>query len=162
MERDPAVFLKEALALPPETRAALAASLLESLVEEVDEGAETAWRTEIEGRMAELDSGEVKTVPWPDVCRRLGQHRSAEPLDVRGGLLEIVFMASQQFDFSHLTADERIELAERLWDSLPADAIGPDEAQVLELQRRRAALEADGAPGRPWSEVLDEIERNGA
>ena len=31
MKRDPAVFLKEALAFPPEARAAIAASLLESL-----------------------------------------------------------------------------------------------------------------------------------
>jgi len=162
MERDQPDVLKEALALQPEARADLAASLLESLDEAVDEGSAPAWREEIERRTAELGSGKVRTLPWPDVGRLLRQRRSADPLDVRGGLPEIVLMASHQFDFTHLTADERIELAERLWDSLPADAIGPDEDQVSELRRRRAALEAEHALGRPWSEVLDEIEKSGA
>lgn len=71
-------------------------------------------------------------------------------------------MASRLFDFSHLTPDERIELAEQLWDSLPIDAVGPDDEQIEELRRRRVQLKSDGDPGRPWNEVLDEIERRGA
>jgi putative addiction module component (TIGR02574 family) len=71
-------------------------------------------------------------------------------------------MAAPLFDFSHLNPDERIELAEQLWDSLPAERVGPDEEQIAELRRRRAALEAEGALGRPWGEVLDEIEERGA
>jgi len=43
MTPDPGKLLEEALKLSPEARAALAASLLESLDEEVDEGAEAAW-----------------------------------------------------------------------------------------------------------------------
>lgn len=70
-------------------------------------------------------------------------------------------MASNLFDFSHLTPDERIELAEQLWDSLPADAVGPDDEQLAELLRRRAELGRDGNPGRPWKEALDELESGG-
>ena len=38
-------------------RAAIAGSLLESLDTEVDEDAEAAWATEVNRRVAELDSG---------------------------------------------------------------------------------------------------------
>jgi putative addiction module component (TIGR02574 family) len=71
-------------------------------------------------------------------------------------------MASRLFDFSHLTPDERIELAEQLWDSVPVEAISPDDEQLAELRRRRAELRRDGNPGRPWKEVLDELKNSGA
>jgi putative addiction module component (TIGR02574 family) len=70
-------------------------------------------------------------------------------------------MASRHFDFSHLTPDERIELAELLWNSLPIEAIGPDIEQLAELRRRRAELRFDGDLGRPWKDVLDELESGG-
>ncbi len=63
-------------------------------------------------------------------------------------------------DFSHLTPSERIELAEELWDSLEPSALPLSESQTHELLRRRALLET-GPPGRPWQEVLDEIEQRG-
>jgi putative addiction module component (TIGR02574 family) len=71
MKRDAAEILKEALALPTEARAALAGSLLDSLDTEVDEDAEAAWATEVNRRVAELDDGTVKTIPWSEVRRRL-------------------------------------------------------------------------------------------
>jgi putative addiction module component (TIGR02574 family) len=71
MKRDPAEILKEALALPTEARAALAGSLLDSLDTDVDEDAEASWATEVNGRVAALDSGAVKTIPWAEVRRRL-------------------------------------------------------------------------------------------
>lgn len=71
-------------------------------------------------------------------------------------------MSSRLFDFRHLTPDERMELAEQLWDSLPIDAVGPDVEQREELRRRRAQLASDGNLGRPWKEVLDEIEGHDA
>ncbi len=71
MKRDAAEILKEALALPTEARAALAESLLDSLDTDVDEDAEPSWATEVNRRVAELDSGAVKTVPWVEVRRRL-------------------------------------------------------------------------------------------
>jgi putative addiction module component (TIGR02574 family) len=67
---------------------------------------------------------------------------------------QIAPMAAPLFDFSHLTPDERIELAEQLWDSLEPDAGAPDEEQIAVLRRRRAELEADGDPGEPWEQVL--------
>lgn len=71
MKRDAAEILKEALALPTEARAALAASLLDSLDTDVDEDAEASWATEVNRRVAGLDSGAVKTVSWAEVRRRL-------------------------------------------------------------------------------------------
>ncbi len=71
MKQDPNNLLKEALKLPPEARAALAGSLLDSLDQEVDEGAEVAWHAEIDRRLRELDTGKVKTVPWAEARRRI-------------------------------------------------------------------------------------------
>jgi putative addiction module component (TIGR02574 family) len=71
MKRDAAEILKGALALPTEARAALAGSLLDSLDTDVDEDAEPSWATEVNRRVADLDSGAVKTVPWVEVRRRL-------------------------------------------------------------------------------------------
>jgi putative addiction module component (TIGR02574 family) len=71
MKRDAADILKDALALPPEARAAVAGSLLESLDDEIDEGAEAAWETEIARRLDDLDTGKVKLIPWATVRRRL-------------------------------------------------------------------------------------------
>lgn len=71
MEPDPAKLLQEALKLPPERRAALAASLLESLEEEVDEDAEAAWAAEITKRVHDLDSGRVVPVPWAEARRMI-------------------------------------------------------------------------------------------
>ena len=71
-------------------------------------------------------------------------------------------MAAPILDFSHLTPDERIELAEQLWDSLDPAEIGPTDEQVTELRARRAELEADDDPGEPWRTVLDEIAERGA
>jgi putative addiction module component (TIGR02574 family) len=69
---DPRDLLQEAMKLPPEARAALAGSLLDSLDTEVDAGAEEAWSTEIERRLREIDQGTTKLVPWDEVRRRIG------------------------------------------------------------------------------------------
>ena len=71
MNRDAGEILKDALALPSETRAALADSLWDSLDPEVDADAEEAWRKEIHRRLAELDSGAVKAIPWSEARARL-------------------------------------------------------------------------------------------
>ena len=70
-------------------------------------------------------------------------------------------MASPILDFSHLTPEERIELAEQLWHSLETQSVGPTSEQVAELRRRREELEADGEPGEPAHQVLDEIAERG-
>lgn len=61
--------VEEALRLPVEARAALAGHLIESLDDSVDEDAELAWDKEIARRIADLDKGKVKAVPW-SVARR--------------------------------------------------------------------------------------------
>jgi putative addiction module component (TIGR02574 family) len=71
MRREAAEILKDALALPAEARAALAGSLLDSLDTEVDEDAEGAWAIELNRRLAELDSGAAKAIPWVEVRQRL-------------------------------------------------------------------------------------------
>lgn len=71
MVRDPAEVLRDALALPPEARAALVDSLIESLDHTIDEGAEEAWREEIYRRLQQIDSGAVQLIPWEDARRRL-------------------------------------------------------------------------------------------
>lgn len=40
---------------------------IESLKSEVDANVEETWRVEIQRRLAELDAGIGKTVPWEDV-----------------------------------------------------------------------------------------------
>jgi putative addiction module component (TIGR02574 family) len=71
MAKDAGDLLQEALSLPPEARAALADSLLESLEAKVDEDAEIKWREEIRKRMAELDSSAVRAISWSEVENRL-------------------------------------------------------------------------------------------
>lgn len=71
MTKETKKLLHEALKLPPEGRAALAGSLLESLDDRIDEDAEAAWATEIAKRAAELDKGSVGTVPWAEARRRI-------------------------------------------------------------------------------------------
>jgi len=66
MSPDVSELLKKALALPPEARAALAGSLLESLDDTVDPSVEEAWKHEIGRRIEEIDSGKVKPIPWAE------------------------------------------------------------------------------------------------
>jgi len=58
-------LLNDAMRLPDDQRAALAAALIESLDHGVDEDAEAAWSVEIARRLQEVESGHVKTIPWP-------------------------------------------------------------------------------------------------
>ena len=67
-------ILKEALKLPPEARAALAGTLLDSLDETVDRDAESAWETEIIKRLKEIDEGKVNLVPWAEARARIAGH----------------------------------------------------------------------------------------
>jgi putative addiction module component (TIGR02574 family) len=71
MKRDVTALLKEALALPVMERAALAGALVASVEEHLAKDAETAWRTEVERRIAELDEGALSMIPWPELRQRL-------------------------------------------------------------------------------------------
>ena len=71
MKQDISEILKEALKLPPEARAALAGTLLDSLDETVDRDAELAWEAEIITRLKEIDEGKVNLVPWAKARARI-------------------------------------------------------------------------------------------
>ena len=71
MTQEVSELLKKALALPPEARAALAGSLLDSLDDTVDASAEEEWNAEIARRIQELDSGKVKPVAWAEARRQV-------------------------------------------------------------------------------------------
>jgi len=64
-------ILEEALRLSVGERAKLAASLMESLDAEADEGAEEAWRREVARRLAEIDQDDVQTVDWEEARRTI-------------------------------------------------------------------------------------------
>ncbi len=63
-------LLEQALSLSVEEQEALADSLISSLGDKVEAGVLAAWDEEIKKRIAELDSGEAKTVPWSEVRQR--------------------------------------------------------------------------------------------
>jgi putative addiction module component (TIGR02574 family) len=63
-------LLELALALSVEEQEALADSLISNLGGKVDKGVQAAWEEEIAKRIAELDSGQVKTIPWEEVRKR--------------------------------------------------------------------------------------------
>jgi putative addiction module component (TIGR02574 family) len=64
-------------------------------------------------------------------------------------------MRNTDFDFSKLSIAERIQLAEDLWDSIPAEGadVPLTEAQKAELDRRLEELEHDPDAGEPWEVV---------
>lgn len=71
MGENAAKLLEEALRLPVEARAALAASLLDSLDGTVDPDAEARWDAEIARRVQELDGDKARTIPWAEARREL-------------------------------------------------------------------------------------------
>jgi putative addiction module component (TIGR02574 family) len=63
-------------------------------------------------------------------------------------------MGKVEFDFSKLSAAERIQLAEELWNSIPESAdISLTDAQRAELDRRLEDLEQHPDAGEPWEVV---------
>ena len=65
-------ILVEALRLPDSERAALAASLIESLDTTVDADAEAVWAAEIRRRVGALDAG-APTTPWEQARKRIAE-----------------------------------------------------------------------------------------
>jgi putative addiction module component (TIGR02574 family) len=73
MKENIAEILKQALKLPPEARAALAGSLLDSLDESLDLDAESAWEAEIAARIREIDERKVTLIPWAEARVRMAE-----------------------------------------------------------------------------------------
>lgn len=62
----------DALELSESERATLVGLLIESLeAEELDVDVEAAWAAEAERRWQEIESGQVKTIPWEEVRANL-------------------------------------------------------------------------------------------
>ena len=59
-------LLNEAMNLPENERADIAAELIESLDPHVDSEIALEWDAEIQRRLLELDSGTVIAVPWSE------------------------------------------------------------------------------------------------
>jgi putative addiction module component (TIGR02574 family) len=68
-------------------------------------------------------------------------------------------MARSAVDVSVLSDEERLDLLDRLWESLGRDprALPLSYTQRTELDRRLDELEAEGPVGIPWEEVVAQI-----
>lgn len=72
-------------------------------------------------------------------------------------------MSEPGIDIQRLSAAERLELLERLWDSLSAEptSVPLTDPQRQELDRRLDALDEDRARGEPlgvpWEDVLRQL-----
>ena len=73
MKTDPSHLLSQALKLPDDERAALAAELIASLDGDPDEGVEEAWAAEIKRRVDQIERGAVELIPWEQVRAELRQ-----------------------------------------------------------------------------------------
>jgi putative addiction module component (TIGR02574 family) len=62
-------LMDEVMALPEDDRRQFALTLLGKLA--IDPSVLEAWYDEAERRWAEIESGEVETVPWEDVRERV-------------------------------------------------------------------------------------------
>ena len=69
-----AVF-DSALSLPPETRAALAERLLESLDDQDRSEIDAAWMEEAERRLRDYKDGKVRSIPADEVLRSAASNK---------------------------------------------------------------------------------------
>jgi putative addiction module component (TIGR02574 family) len=70
---------------------------------------------------------------------------------------ETTYMARPAVDIDQLTPEERLDLIERLWDSLSDDDVPLTSAQREELDHRLDALDREGPVGIPWEQVYEEL-----
>jgi putative addiction module component (TIGR02574 family) len=62
-----------------------------------------------------------------------------------------------RIDIAKLSAEERLELLEQLWESLSAEKVPTTDAQQEELDRRLDHLDREGPVGIPWDAVIERI-----
>lgn len=67
-----------------------------------------------------------------------------------------------KIDLSRLTAAERLQLLEQIWETFCEDpeSLPVSDPQRQELDRRVAEIDAGTMPSRPWEEVHEEIRRD--
>jgi putative addiction module component (TIGR02574 family) len=69
-------------------------------------------------------------------------------------------MSQPRPDFLKLSVAERIQLAEDIWDSIPAEdpaAVPLTPVQLQELQARLDAHERDPSSAVPWEQLRSEL-----
>ncbi|MFO0825522.1 MAG: addiction module protein [Gemmataceae bacterium] len=69
-------------------------------------------------------------------------------------------VTAESLGITRLSVVERLALIEEIWDSLPEQVEAEELApwQRAEIARRRADAEARPGVGRPWRDVLGELE----
>jgi putative addiction module component (TIGR02574 family) len=67
-------------------------------------------------------------------------------------------MGEPVIDIDKLSPAERLELLERLWDSLSDQDVPLTASQREELQARLDDLDREGPHGIPWEEVLRRLQ----
>ena len=77
MVATPKELYERAMDLDDQERVELVGLLLESLELEDEDGVDAAWLSAIEERIAKLDSGQVRTVPWSEVRTRVFAPRAS-------------------------------------------------------------------------------------
>jgi putative addiction module component (TIGR02574 family) len=66
----------------------------------------------------------------------------------------------EQFGIDRLSPQQRLELLDLIWDSLPEDIpFSPPDWHLRELERRVAAADADPDAAEPWEEVRTRLSR---
>jgi putative addiction module component (TIGR02574 family) len=66
----------------------------------------------------------------------------------------------EQFGIDRLSSEQRCELINLIWDSLPPDTpFAPPDWHLRELERRVAAADADPGAAEPWQQVLARLSR---
>lgn len=69
-------------------------------------------------------------------------------------------MTLAQFGIDRLSPQQRCELIDLIWDSLPDDAtFVPPDWHIQELEKRVAAADAAPTSAEPWEEVLTRLSR---
>ena len=66
-------------------------------------------------------------------------------------------MGKPALDLSKLTADEKLELIDDLWQSLSSDDLPLSSELRAELDRRLDRLDLEGPVGVPWEDVRAEM-----
>lgn len=66
-------------------------------------------------------------------------------------------MSRAAIDIDQLSPQERLDLIEKLWDSLSDDDVPLTDSQRQELEHRLDALDREGPVGVPWEQVLHEM-----
>ena len=76
MDTQTEFLLQQALELGESDRAAIAASLFQSLDMEADSDADAAWAVEIERRIGSVNSGDATLLPWDSVMQEMRERRN--------------------------------------------------------------------------------------